>query len=67
MWWGVDDVRIAADLRCPSDFNLDGAVDGDDVIAFFTAWDLGNADYNNDGGTDGDDVIAFFGAWDSGC
>ncbi len=52
---------------CPSDWNNDGGVDGDDVIAFFTEWDAGEADYNGDGGTDGDDVIAFFGDWDSGC
>jgi hypothetical protein len=50
--------------------NLDGSVDGDDVIAFFAAWDSGSlngGDYNGDGGVDGDDVIGFFAAWDSGC
>jgi hypothetical protein len=55
---------------CPSDVNLDGSVDGDDVIAFFAAWDSGSlngGDYNGDGGVDGDDVIGFFAAWDSGC
>jgi hypothetical protein len=26
---------------CPSDFNLDGSVDGDDVIMFFERWDVG--------------------------
>ena len=26
---------------CPSDFNLDGSVDGDDVITFFERWDIG--------------------------
>ncbi len=26
---------------CPADFNCDTAVDGDDVIAFFTRWDTG--------------------------
>ena len=31
---------------CPSDWNNDGAIDGDDVIAFFTEWDAGNADFN---------------------
>ncbi|MFZ4573591.1 MAG: hypothetical protein ACOYN0_04290 [Phycisphaerales bacterium] len=53
--------------ECPGDWNGDGSVDGDDVIAFFGAWDAGNADFNNDGGTDGDDVIAFFLSWDGGC
>ncbi|MFZ4573884.1 MAG: GC-type dockerin domain-anchored protein, partial [Phycisphaerales bacterium] len=54
---------------CPADYNHDGGVDGDDVIAFFGDWDAGNnaADFNSDGGVDGDDVIQFFGHWDSGC
>ena len=52
---------------CTADWNSDGSVDGDDVIAFFGEWDNGNADFNNDGGTDGDDVIEFFGRWDNGC
>ncbi len=54
-------------IVCPADWNQDGGVDGDDVIAFFTDWDRNAADYNHDGGTDGDDVIAFFANWDSGC
>jgi hypothetical protein len=28
-------------LTCPSDFNADGSVDGDDVIQFFENWDIG--------------------------
>ena len=54
---------------CPADYNLDGGVDGDDVIAFFSDWDSSNiaADFNNDGGVDGDDVIQFFEHWDAGC
>ena len=54
---------------CPGDYNDDGGVDGDDVIAFFADWDMGiiNADLTNDGGVDGDDVIFFFERWDSGC
>ena len=61
-------VRVGAPL-CGADFNADGSVDGDDVIAFFGAWDLGQiaADINRDGSTDGDDVIEFFSDWDSGC
>ena len=27
-------------LGCPADFNADGAVDGDDVIAYFADWDV---------------------------
>jgi hypothetical protein len=51
--------------ECPSDFNGDGVVDGDDVIGFFGAWDAGGlaADFTGDGSVDGDDVIGFFGAW----
>ncbi|MFZ4576473.1 MAG: DNRLRE domain-containing protein [Phycisphaerales bacterium] len=54
---------------CRADVNCDGAVDGDDVIAFFTPWDNGLAegDFNNDGSIDGDDVIGFFARWDAGC
>ena len=57
------------DIGCPADFNGDGGVDGDDVIAFFAAWDINDiaADFDGNGGVDGDDVIGFFGNWDSGC
>ncbi|MFZ4576156.1 MAG: GC-type dockerin domain-anchored protein, partial [Phycisphaerales bacterium] len=60
---------LTPDTRCPSDFDGVNGVDGDDVIAFFGAWDAGDlaADFNGDGGVDGDDVIGFFGAWDAGC
>jgi hypothetical protein len=53
--------------RCPADWNNDGGVDGDDVIAFFAEWNNGVADYNFDDGTDGDDVIAFFADWNTQC
>lgn len=54
---------------CVGDYNRDGGVDGDDVIAFFGAWDSGSivADINSDASVDGDDVIVFFASWDSGC
>ena len=68
--YGIDNLRLigaGAPPQCVGDWNRDGSVDGDDVIAFFAAWDRGNADVNGDGGTDGDDVIAFFAAWDTGC
>jgi hypothetical protein len=53
---------------CVADFNLDGGVDGADVNAFFTAWELGeaSADVNLDGGVDGADVGAFFAVWENG-
>jgi hypothetical protein len=52
---------------CVADWNQDGGIDGDDVIAFFADWDASDADVDGSGGTDGDDVIVFFGAWDSNC
>ena len=54
---------------CIGDFDRDGDDDSDDVIAFFSAWDTGDAAADVDGsnGVDADDVIVFFGAWDSGC
>ncbi|MFZ4575990.1 MAG: hypothetical protein ACOYN0_16495, partial [Phycisphaerales bacterium] len=52
---------------CPADITGDGGVDGDDIIAFFTAWDSSDMDYDFSGGTDGDDVIVFFADWDAGC
>lgn len=61
------DPQVLPTPACPSDINGDGGVDGDDVIAYFAAWDVSDADFNGDGGTDGDDTIAFFAAWDAGC
>ncbi|MFZ4573265.1 MAG: hypothetical protein ACOYN0_02640 [Phycisphaerales bacterium] len=54
---------------CSGDFDCSGGIDGDDVIAFFGAWDAGviEADANEDGSVDGDDVIVFFAGWDAGC
>lgn len=56
-------------VLCLGDFNRDGGVDGDDVRAFFEAWEFGHpgADLNRDGGTDGGDVEVFFVAWEAGC
>jgi len=44
-------------------------VDGDDIIAYFAAWDAAqlSADMDGNQGVDGDDVIIFFALWDSGC
>lgn len=54
--------------RCFADFNLDGAVDGADVEAFFLAWEAADnrADVNEDGGVDGGDAETFFRAWEAG-
>jgi hypothetical protein len=53
---------------CAADYNRDGGIDGDDVIAFFADWDSGRncADVDGSMGVDGDDVIAFFAQWDAG-
>jgi hypothetical protein len=66
------EVRVrecVASSWCVGDADGNGAVDGDDVIAFFTDWDAGHvcADSTGDGAVDGDDVIEFFGSWDAGC
>jgi hypothetical protein len=65
-FWPAASVRANP---CPGDHNADNAVDGDDIIAFFSDWDRGEltADKNRDGGVDGDDVILFFARWDGGC
>jgi fibronectin type 3 domain-containing protein len=53
---------------CFADFNGDGGVDGDDVTAFFEAWEAGDAsaDTNLDGGVDGADADVFFSMWEAG-
>lgn len=68
----VDEFTIrgvtCTDATCPADFNQDGGIDGTDVEAFFSAWELGlpTADVNDDGGIDGNDVETFFIAWQAG-
>jgi len=52
---------------CAGDWDGDDDADSDDVIAFFAAWDGGEADVDGDDDTDSDDVVAFFTAWDAGC
>lgn len=54
---------------CPGDFNGDGTVDTQDVIAFLNAWvsDDAAADCNGDGGINTLDVLCFLTAWAGGC
>ncbi|MFG0260660.1 MAG: DNRLRE domain-containing protein, partial [Phycisphaerales bacterium JB041] len=54
---------------CPSDFNADGSVNTQDVLAFLNAWNdgLAGADFNHDGTVNTQDVLAFLNAWASGC
>ncbi|MFN9994030.1 MAG: GC-type dockerin domain-anchored protein, partial [Phycisphaerales bacterium] len=56
-------------IRGLADYDESGSVDGDDIIAFFADWDIGDADADltGDGGVDGDDVIFFFSRWDQSC
>jgi hypothetical protein len=53
---------------CFADFNGDGGVDGDDITAFFEAWEAGDAsaDTNLDGGVDGADADVFYSMWEAG-
>lgn len=53
---------------CAADFNNDGGIDGDDVSAFFQAWDNGLecGDVNLDGGIDGSDIEHFYALWERG-
>ena len=60
--------RHVLPTACPADFNRDGGIDADDVLAFFDVWDVGEsrADVNRDGGVDGGDVAVFFQYWEAG-
>lgn len=53
---------------CVGDFNADGGIDGEDVAAFFIAWQAAEplADVNVDGGVDGSDIEFFFLRWQAG-
>lgn len=66
----VESVGIYFDVAppCYADFNQDGGIDGNDIDAFFIAWESGDsqADVNQDGGVDGSDVSVFFAAWENG-
>ena len=59
---------IPADA-CAADFNGDGAVNTQDVLAFLNAWTSGGegADFNDDGTINTQDVLAFLNAWTAGC
>ncbi len=53
---------------CAADFDQSGGVDGDDIGAFFNAWQAGEScgDVDQSGGVDGDDIGAFFTVWQAG-
>ena len=54
---------------CDADFNGDGAVNTQDVLAFLNAWSSGDprGDFNGDGNVNTQDVLAFLNAWSAGC
>lgn len=54
---------------CDADFNGDGVVDTQDVLAFFNAWIVGDpsADINADGDVNTLDVLKFLNLWTAGC
>ncbi|MFZ4574365.1 MAG: DUF7453 family protein [Phycisphaerales bacterium] len=60
---------VVASIDCVADFDEDASVDGEDVIGFFAAWDVGEplADVDGSGGVDADDVILFFERFEAGC
>ncbi len=70
-FWGVKSISYPCRWyrdNCFGDYNDDGGIDSDDVIAFFNAWDASEpcADVDRSRGIDSDDVIQFFESWDSG-
>lgn len=54
---------------CPSDFNHDGFVTGDDFDTFVSAFAIGDAaaDFDQNGFVTGDDFDAFVAAFEAGC
>lgn len=63
----ADATSVPANV-CWGDFNMDGGINGDDIAAYFAAWQSGElwADVNHDGGVDGDDIAAWFHLWENG-
>ena len=54
---------------CPGDFNGDGSVNTQDVLAFLNAWtsDDPSSDCTGDGNINTQDVLCFLNAWTAGC
>jgi Zn-dependent metalloprotease len=68
----IDAFRLAdlvCDDGCIADFNGDGVVDTQDVLAFLNAWVAGDdsADVNGDGEVNTQDVLEFLNLWNAGC
>ncbi|MBK7403099.1 MAG: hypothetical protein IPJ41_00350 [Phycisphaerales bacterium] len=60
---------VSAIECCTADFNSDGAVDTQDVLAFLNAWVIGDgsADIDGNGTVNTQDVLRFLNAWTAGC
>lgn len=74
IWFTETGVRKIAKLEfcdqpCIADFNHDGTVNTQDVLAFLNAWNAGDpeADINEDGTVNTQDVLAFLNLWTAGC
>lgn len=54
---------------CLADFNRDGEVNTQDVLAYLNAWvaSESRADYNGDGTVNTQDFLLFLNNWTSGC
>ncbi len=70
--WYVDDIRLGDEFipdDCIADFNGDGIVNTQDVLAFLNAWNSGDprADINGDGVVNTQDVLLFLNLWNAGC
>ncbi|HYC78655.1 MAG TPA: GC-type dockerin domain-anchored protein [Phycisphaerales bacterium] len=65
----LDGDGVPDECECRADFNGDGQVNTQDVIAFLNAWNADDsaADFNGDGQINTQDVIAFLNAWNIGC
>lgn len=63
------DVRAYRTDRCTADFDLNGEVNTQDVLAFLNAWVAGefSADINGDGTINTQDVLVFLNLWNAGC
>jgi len=70
---GAGDVHLAAytdpALGCVADFNGDGALNTQDVLAFLNSWNSNDprADVNGDGAINTQDVLEFLNLWNAGC
>lgn len=66
---GFGSAVISTAIPCPSDFDGDGLVTGDDFDAYVAAFEAGSAssDFDGDGFVTGDDFDAYVIAFEAGC